>query len=630
MSKIKIVNFNILSILYLELIFYFFIFKQFEISSIIYISLSSILAGLLITIISLFSIKKLNKIIHLGLFIFLNLVFLGQLVHYNFYESLFSIYSLTHGGQVAAFTYIIIKVILQNIIPFLLMMIPMLLLIIFNKKFNYDKDIKHIRNLAFIYLIISISYFGILNIKKNELYSAKNLYFNVNTSTLTSKKLGVLTTMKLDLERNIFTFSEKPLKTKEIIIENKEKYNILELNLDNTYDNNKINDINTYLKSVKPTKKNKYTGIFKDKNLIVITAESFSPLAIDEKLTPTLYKLYNEGFKFNNYYTPIYYTSTSDGEYMALTSLLPKEGIWSFQESNNKYFMYNYANIFKNLGYSANAYHNGSYNYYDRNLSHPNLGYEYVGCGNGLEDKINCDIWPQSDLELINTTIDDYINNDKFLAYYMSVSGHLNYTKKLNAMTNKNYELVKDLDYSKNVKGYIAANIEFDKAINKLLEKLKENNKLDDTVIVISGDHYPYGLTINELNEKNNYIKDEKFDKNKNILMIWNNSLKDEIIIDKPSSNIDVLPTVLNLFGIEYDSRLLIGKDILSESEGLVIFNDRSFITNKGRYDAIKDEFEPFKEQIDNKYIENIKQEVYNKFTISKLIFETNYYKHLK
>ena len=83
-----------------------------------------------------------------------------------------------------------------------------------------------------------------------------------------------------------------------------------------------------------PTEKNKYSGMFKDKNLIVITAEAFSPIAIDKELTPTLYKMYTEGFSFSNFYTPIFYVSTSDGEYVSLTSLLPKEGVWSFQESS--------------------------------------------------------------------------------------------------------------------------------------------------------------------------------------------------------------------------------------------------------------------------------------------------------
>ena len=120
MKNIKNINFNIISILYLELIFYFFVFKQFEISSIIYITLSSISTAALLTLLTSLLTKKINKLLHLGLFIFLNLIFLGQLIHYNFYESLFSIYSFTHGGQVTAFIHIILEVIMRNIIPFIL------------------------------------------------------------------------------------------------------------------------------------------------------------------------------------------------------------------------------------------------------------------------------------------------------------------------------------------------------------------------------------------------------------------------------------------------------------------------------------------------------------------------------
>ena len=101
--------------------------------------------------------------------------------------------------------------------------------------------------------------------------------------------------------------------------------------------NEAIRSMHKYFSSVKPTKKNEYTGKFKGKNLILITAEGFSPYAVRKDITPTLYKMQEEGFKFNNFYTPTWGVSTSDGEYVACTGLLPKEGIWSFYKSSKNY-----------------------------------------------------------------------------------------------------------------------------------------------------------------------------------------------------------------------------------------------------------------------------------------------------
>ena len=238
--------------------------------------------------------------------------------------------------------------------------------------------------------------------------------------------------------------------------------------------------------------------------------------------------------------------------------------------------------------------------------------------------------WPNSDYEMMKTTIDDYINNEKFMAYYMTVSGHMNYTKMGNAMTYKNWEQVKDLPYSERAKGYLAANIELDKAVGELLNRLEQAGKLEDTVIVISGDHYPYGLKIDEINELSTYARDEKFEKVKMPFLIWSGSMKEPIKVEKIGSSLDVLPTVLNLFGAEFDSRLLMGRDILSDTEPLVIFSDRSFITDKGKYNAVTEEFIPNEGvTVEDGYVDKINATIYKKYQISRLILENDYYRHI-
>jgi len=630
---------NILYIFLIEIVFNIALFNKIT-YYFFYILLFSILTGTIISLITGFLNESVNKISNIVINSVITLIFIAQLIHYRFYQSIFSIYSLINGAQVFGFMSAIGKIMLHNTEYIIFLLFPLFFFIVLGLNISFKKYTK--KELLILIGIIPISLLLsilVLNTDKDKNYNAKDLYYNTHAPTISTQKLGLLTTMRLDLKRAIFGFTDKIMledkKIEEVNkSENKKEYNILNIDFDKLIeekDNDKIRSLHKYFKSVTPTGKNKYSGMFKDKNLIVITAEAFSPIAIDKELTPTLYKMYTEGFSFSNFYTPIFYVSTSDGEYVSLTSLLPKEGVWSFQESSKISLPFVYGNILKDYGYSANAYHNGRYNYYKRNLSHPNMGYKYVGCGNGLEKKINCKIWPQSDLEMINATIDDYIENEKFLAYYMSISGHLNYTYNGNMMATKNRDKVKNLKYSEAIQAYLATNIELDKALESLINSLKEKGKLDDTVIVISADHYPYGLTINEMKERATYINDEKFDIHKNNLIIWNSQIKAPIKIDKYASSLDILPTVLNLLGVEYDSRLLMGTDILSNSEGLVIFNDRSWITKYGKYDAIKGKFtEYINLEEKQKYIDEINEIVKNKFNASRLILETNYYKYIK
>lgn len=106
--------------------------------------------------------------------------------------------------------------------------------------------------------------------------------------------------------------------------------------------------------------------------------------------------------------------------------------------------------------------------------------------------------------------------------------------------------------------------------------------------------------------------------------------MKEPIKVEKIGSSLDVLPTVLNLFGAEFDSRLLMGRDILSDTEPLVIFSDRSFITDKGKYNAVTEEFIPNEGvTVEDGYVDKINAIIYKKYQISRLILENDYYRHI-
>ena len=639
LDKYNKIIISLINILYLELIYHLFVFKTFEFKSILFITLFSLLTSLFIDLITSFFNKKLNKWLFIGINAFIYVLFLAQYINFKFYGNIISVYSVFHGGQVFGFFGAIWAVIKENIFRCLLLFIPVSLLFIFHKKIKSESfNPKILWKKALVLLITFIITVLSLNLDtKKSIYTAKNLYYNQHYPNQMAQTFGILTTMRLDLERTISGFEEKTIEVaetsdKEVNKNPKIEYNVANIDYDSLIKNEtneEIKNIHNYVKSSTPSEKNIYTGMFKGKNLIAIVAEAFSPIAVNKDLTPTLYKLVNSGFVFNNFYTPVYYVSTSDGEYVTLNSLLPKESVWSFSKSSKNYLPYAYGNLFKEMGYTTYAFHDGTYKYYNRHLSHPNMGYTYKACGNGLEKSMKCKIWPQSDLEMINATYDYYKDSEHFMTYYMTISGHLQYNFYGNNMSYRNKELVKDLDKSTAIKAYIAAQKELDKALEELLNKLEADGKLDDTVIVLSADHYPYGLTTDQISEVMN-IEDSKFDVHKNNLVIWSSTMKEPIEINKYGESLDILPTVLNLFGIDFDSRLLMGRDLLSNSDGLVIFNDRSWITDKGKYNASTKVFTPFNnEQVDEDYIESINTKVYNKFVISKNILETNYYKYV-
>ena len=639
MKKLNLLIYYILFIVYEELVFSCIIFKIFPASFGLIILFSIPIAIVLNLITSVFK-PKVNKIITYIITIALIIIFGAQIVYYSMYEAIISFFSMMHGGQVTEFMEVIIDVVLRNWYGILLFIIPLIILIILSKKkvITFEKNsIKQIAIKITSVLIIQLIALLCVNfINTDDMYSNKNLYYNIHVPKVTANRMGLLTTMRLDLQRFIFGFEEKlSVQTNAIPKEEeKDSYNITYIDFDKLIKNeedNTIKEMHKYFSSQEASKKNKYTGMFKDKNLIVLVGESFSSLAIREDLTPNLYKLYKEGFQFDNFYTPIFPVSTADGEYITDTSLIPKEGVWSFLRVAGNYMPYSYANVFEKQGYSSNAYHNHTATYYERDKYIETMGYNsYLAVGTGLEDRMDTSNWPNSDYEMVKTTVNDYINNEKFMAYYMTVSGHMNYTKIGNMMVYRNWDQVKDLPYSNKAKGYLAANIELDKAVGELLSRLEQAGKLEDTVIVISGDHYPYGLTLGEINELSTFERDDKFEKFRMPFLIWSGSMKGPIKVEKIGSSLDVLPTVLNLFGAEFDSRLLMGRDILSDSDPIVIFSDRSFITDKGRYNSLTEQFTPNEGvTIEEGYVDKINTIIYKKYQMSRLILENDYYRKI-
>lgn len=627
--KINLINICLLS--FLELIFGLFMFDSFIKETIISVFIHILFSSFIITLITTLFTNRINRMIDYITYIFICLIFAFQFVMKNSMDSFMSLSIFSFTDQAVDFLGEAFKIIFSNLYGIIICFLPLIFLIVFRKKISFDIEKKDKLYLLCYIILIPLGILGYrlyINTKKDTTLSIYDLYYNINNNNLNIQKLGVISSFELDLYRTIFGFEDKVINVNfednntdnedDIFIYDK---NILDLDIDKDLDSN----IKLYIESNTGTSKNKYTGIFENKNLIFVVAESFSTIGVREDLTPTLYKLTNNGFVFNNYYVP-YFLSTIGGEFQADTALYPSISALSIWRSGNNSFPYGLGNVFNNLDYNIYAYHDHTGYFQDRYKYLKATGFNnFKACDMGLD--INCNIWPESDIEMIEKTYNNYINSDKpFLAYYMTVSGHMEYNYSGNYIANKNKGLVDNLKLSTSASAYLATQIELDRALELLINKLEESGKLDDTVIVLTADHYPYALSLDEMNELSNFKRDDLFEINHNSLIIWNNKLN-RVDVDKVGMSIDVLPTVYNLFGVDYDSRLFVGTDLLSDSGGLAILSNRSWITDKGKYNSITNEYIGSE---DKEYVDNINKVIQNRIAFSNSMINNNGYKYIK
>ncbi len=598
---------------------------------------------------SLFS-RRVNlliaKILTFAIFLFYG----TQQVYFYIFKTYVTFYSITVGtGQVMGnFLGEMFYAIFRNIPYLLVLLIPFLVLCMYGQHLDFEK--KHWKPALLRAGVAVVSFFAgllLLLCFGKKPYSPYDLYHTQGPVDMTMNKLGIMTGLRLDVKRYIIGYENEPVgeidqpEIPEILPPDETEEpepvdtspNVMEIDFDRLIaeetDENIIN-LHKYFREETPSNKNEYTGMFKDYNLIMITAESFSSLAVDPELTPTLYKLVNSGFVFENFYNPIWGVSTLDGEYAVCTGLYPKPGVWSFYRAglNGNNMMFCMGNVLSKEGYVTKAYHNHTYDYYHRDISHPNMGYDYTGVGNGLEIATT---WPESDLEMMQVTVPEFINEPKFHVYYLTVSGHLNYNFEGNMMARKNRDAVRHLALSEPSKAYLACNIELDKAMENLLDQLEAADKLDNTVIMLSPDHYPYGLEKQYIDELAGHVVEENFELYKSSLILWSGSMEEPVHIDKLCSSVDILPTLLNLFGEQYDSRLLMGRDILSTSPGLVLFNNASFMTEYGMYNAVTEQWISTSDSaVSGDYVESMKKVMSNKFKVSSKILDYDYYAHIE
>lgn len=392
--------------------------------------------------------------------------------------------------------------------------------------------------------------------------------------------------------------------------------------LDEATEDESLRSLNDYFASLRGTAKNSYTGLFEGYNLIVVCAEAFSPYLIDPDLTPALYRMSNEGIVFRNFYNS-FPNLTTNGEYGLCMGLMPDLSKMSFAVSKDNYLPFCLGNIFAaQEGVEARAYHNNIGTFYDRVNTHTNMGYTFEAINFGLDMEQDT---PTSDLEMMEKTVDEYLGQEPFHAYYMTYSGHADYNFTDNHISARNQDLVADLEGSEELRAYYACQLELEKAMEYLLERLEEAGIADRTVVVLTGDHAPYGLPEKDYEELAGDAAAEPFWQYRNSFLCWTGGLAEPIVVDDFCCTQDILPTLLNLFGFDYDSRLLTGRDVLSDCTHAALLKDGSFLTDRMIYDASDGEITWLGEE-DEAYAQELIQAMENQFTVSAAILDTDYY----
>ena len=466
-----------------------------------------------------------------------------------------------------------------------------------NKKKEQKADNLGSRVLALLFIgAFGFGYYYSLTAEfmQNELQlkSTKELFLNPDMPNIAVSQFGTNVFVTLDVKNVLF-----PTKEEEKVIEFQKEEQIINdytRYIDDTLWNKVIENeknktmktLHNYYSSKAITEKNDYTGMFKDKNLIVIMMESTNTILLNPDYYPNMYKLYTEGWSWDNAYSPRNACSTGNNEMSGMVSLFTINNVCTANIYRNNKYPEAIFNLFNNAGYTTTSYHNYTEHYYYRKVYHPNMGSgKYYGVqALGIPYSNVYQEWP-SDVALVEKVLEKTKDQEKFMAWMTTVSAHQPYTQ-YSKLGDKHIALFKSTKYNTSLKRYMSKLKEFDLAIGALIEGLEEQGKLQDTVIVMYSDHYPYGLTNQTLNTYFDYNVGTQRNVDRTPFVIYNSELTGQKF-DEYTTYMNIVPTVANLFGLDYDPRLYAGFDILSDSyENRVVFADGSWKDPVAYYNA--------------------------------------------
>lgn len=634
-------------------------FNLIDMSS-IRIILGSFTISFIISSIEYFIPKKLHK--------YINILFIFVCSFYSWLESGFNNFigvymSFCTSSQLGAVIDYIREFVLSFKWYYYFTMLPFILIIVyyifFDEKIKNKYKINTSKNnyklldktmfvkkilLSFMLLnIISslylITVFAPFMQNKLQVVKTKELLINPSVPSITVKQYGIVGFGILDVKHYLFPTNE----SYEYNVDNEKKHNN-NLNKTRKFDDTKweelinnetnptLNTLNKYFINNKITDENEYTGLYKDKNLIVIMMESVNDIIINKEDYPNFYKLYSEGWHWENNYSPRNSCSTGNNEMSGMTSLYSIYNTCTANIYKDNTYFESIFNLFNKNNYYTFSAHDYSEHYYYRHIIHSNMGSQkYYGVEElGIDYSSQYKNWASDEdfMKVVNDIINN-VDSDKFMAWLTTVSSHQPYYYS-SIEGDKYLSLYDNLDLKIDLKRYKSKLKILDNALGILISGLTESGKLDDTVIVLFGDHYPYGLSTNTINSVLDYDTGVDYESERVPFVIYNSKMEPKVFKEY-TSYVNILPTVANLFGLNYDPRLYMGTDLLSKDyKSLVVFADGSWKNEYAYYNASKSDIEYFTDKTYSiEELQQINNNISNKINMSSLAIKNNYFNYL-
>ena len=551
-----------------------------------------------------------SKIAYWVLFSLFFILFLTNTIYYSFTSFYFSFNLMLMAGEGSS--YIWDTIIHANPLIYILAVCIVIIAVIVFKKAP-EKKLFRPKRLGVIFLIFIALHllaplclgFANSNLKWSSFRNPRNIYNSYSDSNKSMRVSGLY-------EYSFRNFYVTFLKPKESISKDDKEF------LDKIY------------QAEDKKQPDEYTGIFKDKNVIFLQLEGMDNWLLTKKTTPNLYGLMKNSINFKDHYS--IYTgggSTFNSEFAVNTGFTtPVSYTENVYTLNTNTFDYTMAKLFKKEGYAVNAFHMNTSGFYSRGINYKAWGYDNYF---GLQDIASYDTLDyELDRELIlNKTFYDnmFKQNSKFVDYIITYTPHTPFTTskevgQLVAEMKYGKDNIPDLSEEETAKLMVG---ETDYMVGLLIQALKDNNLYDNTVIVAYSDHYLY--TINDKTV---------LDKNKNTLgnlinhtpfFIWSSDIQPKNV-NKVTMQMNILPTVLNLFGIDYNSNYYLGTNALAKNyKGIAFFSDYSWYNGNVYVD---DKKILNKGKLSKKKREETSELVHNIIRKNDLTLKYDYFKTLK
>lgn len=546
--------------------------------------------------------KILKRIFSITLYLICLLMTGTQIIYSKIFSSFFTFKSILNASEAFEFK----NVILQYVSSLDIFLIIIMLILLFASQINFKKikiETNKVRKMITRILIIFLFglYFGIQMLigKPSDttnwaaFSNKRNIYNQFNDT----KRAMMLCGLYEYTFKDFYVTFMKPQ------------------NIDIT---KVTNEISEYFKAQDKIVSS-MNGLYKDKNLILIMLENIDTWMITKESMPYLYNIQENGINFTNHYSVNYASGfTFNTEFIANVGLIPNinelRTSYSYNQNNYDYAL---ASLFKQEGYLVNSLHKNKGQFYNRDNMHMAWGYtnHYDYSKLAFNGK-NSDL----DSTIVSENLKKFIYDQKFMTFFITYSAHMPFQYSKPECQENLGEIQKK--FKSDNEEYLCAMSQArdtDNAIKILVEELNKKNIIDNTVLIFFTDHYAYSMDKDMVQKLKNETDENLLTKTP--FFIYDNG-KNKMKVDKVNSSLDILPTIADLFGLDYNPNIYFGESIFSDAyNGLVIFNDNSWYDGKIYY--------PYKYSAQNKdYVEKINKHINNVMYYGGRVIETDYFKY--